>query len=189
MTGMSQSVGFIKNNPGGKAVRENLREEDITFAEKLKGAGYATAYFGKYGLGPLGMSGYPLNKGFDVFTGYDTHKAAHDYYPAKICENDQKITIQEKGGNKIYTHDLFAAKALEYLDKEHSRPFCLFLGFTLPHGPYNPPGLGEFADKNWNDLDKKYAAMLTLLDKDIGRILGKLKSKRTGRKYHSCFHQ
>lgn len=173
MTGMSQAIGYIKGNPGSDWRRENLRTEDVTIAEKLKEAGYETACFGKWGLGPQGRSGYATNQGFDHFVGYDTHRAAHNYYPNQLCSYDGKLDL----ARGEYSHDVFTRLALEYLDSDRDRPFFLYLAYTIPHAPYNPPHLGPYANKEWPASHKKYAAMVTRMDRDIGRILAVLQAK------------
>ena len=172
MTGKSQAIGFIKGNPGRKGERENLRKEDTTVAELLKGAGYDTACIGKWGLGPQGMSGYSTRKGFDFFVGYDTHVAAHNYYPKTLCRNDGKMKLQPG----TYSHDVFTQEALAYLEQRKGKknPFFLYLAYTIPHSPYNPPDLGPYADKEWPKTYKKYASMITRMDRDIGRALEQL---------------
>jgi arylsulfatase A-like enzyme len=130
MTGQSQVIGYIKGNPGGNPERENLRAEDMTVAMLLQNEGYEKACIGKWGLGKQGMSGYPLNKGFDRFVGYDTHVSSHDF---------------------------------------------LYLAYTIPHSPYNPPDLGEYAHTDWPETYRKYAAMISRMDRDVGRLLQILK--------------
>ncbi|WP_432798963.1 arylsulfatase [Poriferisphaera sp. WC338] len=167
MTGMSQAVGHIKGNAGRLQERENLRDEDVTIAEKLKEAGYQTACFGKWGMGPMGMSGYPLNQGFDMFVGYDTHKSAHDYYPEQLRKDGGVLALAEG----TYSHDVFTDEALKYLREDHGKPFFMYLAYTIPHGPYNPPDVKPYEKKDWPDKHKKYAAMITRMDRDIGRLL------------------
>ncbi|MCG8451503.1 MAG: arylsulfatase [Pirellulales bacterium] len=167
MTGMSQAIGYIKGNPGSDWRKENLRDHDITIPEKLKEVGYETVCFGKWGLGPQGKSGYPTNQGFDRFVGYDTHHAAHNYYPKQLCQNDGKLQLP-KG---TYSHDVFSRLALEYLQQKKEGPFFLYLPFTIPHSPYNTADLKPYEDKNWPAQYKKYAAMITRMDRDIGRLL------------------
>ncbi len=173
MTGMSQAIGFIKGNPGGDWRKENLRPQDVTIAEKLKAAGYDTVCFGKWGLGPQGRSGYATEQGFDHFVGYDTHVAAHNYYPKQLCQDDGKLDLA-KG---TYSHDVFTRLALEYVGREHERPFFLYLAYTIPHSPFNPPDLAPYADKDWPTTYKRYAAMITRMDRDIGRLLELLEEK------------
>ena len=172
MTGMSQAVGYIKGNPGGDWRKENLRPQDITIAEKLKEAGYRTACFGKWGLGQQGRTGYATRQGFDHFVGYDTHVAAHNYYPRQLCQDGGKLAL-DKGQ---YSHDVFTHLALEYLNDEHAKPFFLYLAYTIPHGPFNPPDIKPYADKGWPQQHKKYAAMITRMDRDIGKLLDRIKA-------------
>ena len=167
MTGLHQGHGYIKGNPGGMDERETLREEDVTIAELLKKSGYQTACIGKWGLGKSGSTGYPLNKGFDYFVGYDTHVAAHNYYPQNLCKNEGLLEL--KAGT--YSHDVFTKEAIRFLEKPHEKPFFLYLAYTIPHGPYNPPDITPYESTAWPDKSKKYAAMVTRMDRDIGEIL------------------
>ena len=57
-----------------------LEPEDVTVAEKLKEAGYATGGFGKWGLGNPGSDGVPEKQGFDLWLGYYDQVHAHTYY-------------------------------------------------------------------------------------------------------------
>jgi arylsulfatase A-like enzyme len=174
LTGMSQDIGYIKGNPGGDGNRENLRDKDLLFTELLQDAGYYNVYLGKWGLGPQGKSGYPLNKGFDYFVGYDTHKSAHNYYPKSLCKNEGKLEL-EKG---TYTHDVFTEEALTFLDEGPKQPFLLFIGYTIPHSPFNPPNLEPYVEsEKWDKTAKKYASMITRMDRDIGKIHDKLREK------------
>ena len=174
MTGQSQAIGYIKGNPGGNPMRENLRDEDVTVAELLKSAGYETACIGKWGLGPQGESGYPLKQGFDYFLGYDTHGAAHQYYPKCLCENDGKRNLTDKQ----YSHDVFTEQALTFLDQRRESPYFLYLAYTIPHAPYNPPDIKPYDGETWPAECKKYAAMITRMDRDIGRIIEKVKQSQ-----------
>ena len=171
MTGFDQGHGYIKGNPGGMDERETLRKEDTTVAELLNNAGYETVCIGKWGLGKLGSTGYPLDKGFDYFVGYDTHVAAHNYYPKKLCKNESWLELS----SGTYSHDVFTSEAIQYLKKEHDKPFFLYLAYTIPHGPYNPPDIAPYNAEDWPDSYKKYAAMITRMDRDIGKILTLIK--------------
>lgn len=119
MTGQSQAIGFVKGNPGSNIERENLRKEDIIIPEILKEVGYHTACIGKWALGRKGFSGYPLNKGFDYFLGYSTHKAAHNYYPKSLDYNKgvMKLKKNKKNKKRTYSHDVFTEKAISFVKK------------------------------------------------------------------------
>ncbi len=170
LTGQSQAIGFIKGNPGGDPRRENLRAEDATLASMLHGVGYETACIGKWGLGPRGFSGYPTRKGFGHFVGYDTHVSAHDYYPQTLCHDDGELRL----ASGTYSHDVFTERALEFIARPHQQPDFLYLAYTIPHSPYNPPDLGPYVDRDWPPVYRSYAAMITRMDRDLGRLLDTL---------------
>ena len=67
-----------------------------TLAAMFQQAGFATAAFGKWGLGPVGSTGDPNRKGFDLFFGYNCQALAHSFYPAHLWRNDQKIPLNAK---------------------------------------------------------------------------------------------
>ena len=118
-----------------------LRPEDVTVAEVLKGAGYATGLFGKWGLGEPGRTGLPNRQGFDEFFGYVNQLHAHNYYPEYLWKNEQKFRLEgnEEKGRAIatkavqYAPDLFTREALDFLDRHKGGPFFLFFTSTLPH--------------------------------------------------------
>ncbi|WP_127586282.1 arylsulfatase [Paenibacillus koleovorans] len=165
MTGRHQGSGYIKGNP----VQGNdipFRPEDTTLAEVLQRAGYETACIGKWGLGKGGTSGFPTAKGFDYFYGYDSHKAAHDYYPATLWRNESLVDVPPGA----YSHDLFTEEALAWLRRGRVQPFMLYLAYTIPHSPYNPPDSEPYSDMEWPESYRNYAAMITRMDRDIGKL-------------------
>jgi arylsulfatase A-like enzyme len=91
-----------------------------------------------------------------------------------------------------YTHDLFMSEAMEFIDSNHTRPFFLYLALTIPHANNEAPekdgelhgqevpdyGIYEkdnFATKDWSLADRGQAAMITRMDRDIGRLLDRLR--------------
>ena len=84
-------------NTGHARVRGNglvpLRPEDVTVAEVLKGAGYATGLFGKWGLGEAETTGYPTRQGFDEFFGYVNQVHAHNYYPDFLWKGEDRFPL------------------------------------------------------------------------------------------------
>ena len=72
MTGKHLGHAYIRNNKEAKPEgQEPIPAEEVTIAELVKQAGYATAAIGKWGLGPVGSTGDPLRQGFDLFFGYN----------------------------------------------------------------------------------------------------------------------
>ncbi len=61
---------------------------------------------------------------------------------------------------------------MDFLNKSRSdQPFFLYLAYTLPHGEYTLPPDIPYAEKDWQKEFKVYASMISLLDRDIGRIV------------------
>ncbi len=160
------------------------------------------------GIAKLNELGHPLAKGFDYFFGYLNQGHAHNYYPEYLWRNLEKVPLRNEvvglGGKKDgpgpdyggftpgyavkridYSHDLFAAEALQFVAENRDRPFFLFLALTIPHannegtrGTGNGaevPDYGIYADKDWPDPDKGQAAMITRMDADVGRLLDRLR--------------
>ena len=89
MTGLDTGHCFIRGN--GK---DNLRPEDVTVAEVLKRADYATGQVGKWGLGHEGSTGLPTRQGFDFFFGYLDQHHAHLFYPTFLVKNEKRVKLR-----------------------------------------------------------------------------------------------
>ncbi len=81
-----------------------------------------------------------------------------------------------------YSHDLFAARALRFVEDHRDQPFFLYLALTIPHANNEAgnegmevPSYAPYEDKTWPDAQKGHAAMITRMDRDIGRLLDRLK--------------
>jgi arylsulfatase A-like enzyme len=163
-----------------------LRPEDVTVGELLKQAGYRTGLFGKWSLGGLGTTGYPLRQGYDEFFGYFSQTHAHNYYPEHLLDNEREYLLRGNFGAKKteYAHDLFTDRALRFLDRRDERPFFLYVAYTIPHANnelgrdtgdgMEVPDYGPYAERDWPKPEKGFAAMITRLDADVGKILRKL---------------
>ena len=152
--------------------------ETTMIAQVLKDAGYATACIGKWGMGMFDTVGSPLKHGFDHFFGYNCQRHAHSYFPTYLYNDDKRFDLEGntgKGVGKTYAQDLIAKETLSWIRKHKDQPFFLFHSITLPHGNFEIDKLGEYEDKDWTKLQKTYAAMITRLDSDVGRILDLLK--------------
>lgn len=188
----------------GNAVRERindqaLRKGETTIAHVFKNAGYATALFGKWGLGEIGSEGHPNRMGFDEFFGFLNQTHAHNFYPSWLIHNSEKVRLRnvaevedrERGDGwareKIdYAPDVISEKSLQWIEQNKARPFFLYLASTLPHANNEAssatgdgqevPDYGVYKDKGWPNPDKGQAAMITRLDAQVGRLLDKLKA-------------
>ncbi|MHC4084961.1 MAG: sulfatase-like hydrolase/transferase [Planctomycetota bacterium] len=169
-----------------------LKAGTVTVAGILKDAGYRTGAFGKWGLGLVGTTGDPNKQGFDHFYGYICQRQAHTYYPNHLWRDGKVewIEANKEGKEGAYSHDLIANEALKFVKANKDRPFFLYVPFTIPHVALQVPedSLAEYKGK-WPDPpytgDKGYfphpnpracyAAMVTRMDRDVGRIMSLLK--------------
>ena len=189
MTGLHTGHCLIRGNR-----RVDLRDKDYTVAEMLQGAGYKTGMFGKWGLGSEGGTGLPNRQGFDAFFGYLDQSHAHNYYPTFLIRDTEREPLDNvvprpgKQGQgvasekKTYSHDLIMEEALRFVDQNYDKPFFLYLPVTIPHANNEAgdagmevPDLGVYAERDWPEPEKGRAAMITYLDRDVGRLLQKLK--------------
>ncbi|MGH9769801.1 MAG: arylsulfatase [Blastocatellia bacterium] len=194
----SRSALITGQHTGHTRIRGNARHpllpEDVTVAEVLKTAGYKTGLIGKWGLGEAGTVGVPNKQGFDYFFGYLNQRHAHNYYPTFLWRNEEKVQLRnvvpdedkEGAGNSTnrvdYSHDLMAEESLKFIERHSGGPFFLYLAYTIPHANNEArnkgmevPDLGEFANRDWPDQEKGKAAMITRMDRDIGRLMALLK--------------
>ena len=183
MTGMHNGHSRLRDNiPHGTF----LRDSDITIAEVLRRAGYRTGCIGKWSLGVHGSEGKPNDQGFDDWFGHLDQDQAHFYYPDYLWDNDRiKLLSGNRGEQKQeYTHDLFTDRALNFIDESKEKPFFLYLSYTIPHWSDYPhdspnsqivPGDEPYSNRDWPQVEKNYAAMVTRIDRDIGRIIKRLK--------------
>jgi len=150
----------------------------ITVAKVLKDAGYATACCGKWGMGMFDTTGSPLKVGFDHFFGYNCQRHAHSYFPAYLYNDDQRFELPGntgKGMGNTYAQNLIADETLKFVRANKEKPFFLYYSITLPHGTFQIDDQGIYKDKPWTETQKNYAAMVTRLDSDVGRLLALLK--------------
>ncbi len=194
MTGLHSGHALVRGN-----ARVPLRPEDVTVAELLKEAGYATGIIGKWGLGEPDTTGIPNRQGFDYWLGYLNQRHAHNYYPEYLWRNEEQVELANEVNHIIggrdrtpggvatkrveYSHDLFAEEALSFVEKHREGPFFLYLVFTIPHANNEAgkegmevPSLEPYADRDWPNPQKGHAAMITRMDGDIGRLMAKLKA-------------
>ena len=178
MTGMHTGHTTVRNNSSVRTgERVPLRAEDITVAKVLKGAGYATGVIGKWGLGEAGTTGIPNRQGFDEWFGYLNQDHAVDYYTDYLWRNQQKEILKGNlsGGRREYTHDLFTREAVRFIRAHNTEPFFLYQAYTIPHSNHEVPSDAPYAGERWTQEQKNYAAMVTRMDADVGRLVGLLK--------------
>lgn len=183
MTGRHMGHARIRGNG-----QVPLTPEDITVAEVLKSQGYATGIFGKWGLGEADTTGVPNAQGFDQWFGYLNQHHAHNYYPDFLWRNREQeripgnVVVNNVATKRaVYSQDLFLREALGFLDRHQRERFFLYLPFTSPHANNEAGKLGmevpsdePYSNQPWPQAQKNHAAMITRLDREVGRILARL---------------
>ena len=194
MTGQHTGHTTVRANFGADGERIPLNDSDITVAEVLKSAGYATGMIGKWGLGEPGTTGLPNKQGFDHWFGYLNQHNAHSFYPPYLWRNDRIVYFNENenGQRETYAQDLLIEETLQFIRDNSDGPFFLYLPFTLPHTELAARQdmlekyRGKFDDLPHpaikgrppvEEVKATYAAMVSTLDHDVGRIVQELRAQ------------
>lgn len=176
LTGRYHPRGGVRGVSTGQ---ERLNLDEVTIADLFKQAGYATGAFGKWHNGSQ-WPYHPLARGFAEYFG---HTAGHwgEYFDAELDENGYMVRTEG------YIVDVCTDRALDFIDRHHTRPFFCYIPFTTPHSPWAAP------EENWNrfkdleltqfatqprqevlDHTRCALAMLDNQDWNVGRVLQKL---------------
>ena len=156
-----------------------LDRREITIAEVLREAGYATGIFGKWDSGRARRF-LPQQRGFDTFFGFSN--TGIDYFTHERYGIPSMFRGNERVKVEGYATDLFRREAIEFLHRNHNRPFFLYVPFNAPHGASNLERTGVQAPdkyyRMYGDLPptkkQRYMACVTAMDDAIGRILDEL---------------
>ncbi len=191
-------TGLTGNRP------RSLTGMEATVAQRLKKAGYATGGVGKWALGNVDVpseienAGHPNNNGFDYWFGYMNQGTAHNYYPPFLWENKTHVRLP---GNVLsdepnargrvskervtYSHDLMTDAALRFVRRNKDNPFLLHIHWTIPHANneggrvlgdgMEVPDYGQYAKTDWPNPEKGFAAMISRMDGDVGKLIALLK--------------
>ncbi len=187
MTGKHTGHCFVRGNrevkPEGQAP---MPADIVTIPRLLKGAGYATGMFGKWGLGGPGSASDPMEH-FDTFYGYNCQREAHDFYPGHLWSNTDVVPLD----GKTYSHDLIAEQVLKFIRDHKDEPFFCYFPTTIPHAGMQVPEdskapfrkqfaqfentSGTYAGKTVDNPIAAFAGMMTRLDTQVGSVLDLLK--------------
>lgn len=201
LTGMDTGHTVVRGNkeimPEGQYP---IPDNTYTLAEMMKKAGYTTGIFGKWGLGFPGSEGDPVNQGFDTFFGYNCQRMGHNYYPNHLWSNKDSIVLKgNEGFNKgVYAPSLIHEKTLQFIEQNKDKPFFLYVASIIPHaelaapeslmkkyrdkflpekeykGVDNGPDYGKGAYGSQKEPHAAFAAMINLLDQQVGEIMNKV---------------
>lgn len=153
----------------GKEGQHPISAEVPTLAMAFRDAGFATGAIGKWGLGPVGSTGAPNKKGFDLFYGYNCQAVAHSFFPTHLWRNEEKIQINQKAVpgharqpegevrmedwiGENYAPTLMLEAALEFIREQQNERFFLYLPFIEPHMAMHPPveSVNEYPE-DWDE--------------------------------------
>ena len=175
----------------------NLSER--TLPEVFAKAGYKRrACIGKWHLGHYKRAYHPIERGFTHFYGH--YNGAIDYFThLREGERDWHRNF-EPSADAGYSTELLGDEAVRFIkDSPEGEPFLLYLPFNAPHGPLQAQRkhLDEYgydekagtfkkkgaakddygAEGQGNRKRQTFAAMVTAMDTQIGRILDTLGSE------------
>ncbi len=181
----------------------SLNGTERTVAKLLQEAGYATGGVGKWALGNVDSPeevdnpGHPNHNGFDYWFGYLNQSNAHNFFPPFLWENMKQVPLE---GNVLsddprargrvavkrvtYSHDVMTDAAFDFIRRHRDTPFLLHIHWTIPHtnnegGRFTGDGMevpdyGSYADKDWPQPERGFAAMIERMDRDVGRLFALL---------------
>ena len=155
-----------------------LPTDEWLLPQALKQAGYSTAMVGKWHLGHADRKFWPRQRGFDYHYGsmigevdYFTHSSEHvkDWFRDNQSVNEEGYVTQLWGKDavaRINAHD-------------PNTPLFLYLAFTAPHAPYQAPEayLNQYSHIQ-DPTRRAYAAMVTSMDDEIGKVVAALTEKK-----------
>jgi len=171
------NAGFYGNDRWEGAA---LDKDDFTMGKMFKKAGYQTAFVGKWHLDkPHELGTWAFNHGFDlaVQEQWSSRFEGKKYLPNRLWVNGNEDFIPYDYRKYDCKDHLRTDIALDFLDKKKlNQPFFLFMSYRAPHSFEGPiRDTLNYLNTDWPDIEKAHAAKITLLDKQVGRLINKLK--------------
>lgn len=143
---------------------------EVTIADYLQRCGYVTGIVGKWHNGAIDRRYHPMSRGFDEFVGF--RGGWQDYYDWRLDEG-----FSRRAATGEYLTDIFAEEACDFLRRHRAESFFLYVPFNAPHFPLQAPQatIDSYRAHPWlTGAVATLYAMVTELDRAIGRILGEL---------------
>jgi arylsulfatase A-like enzyme len=164
----SVMTGRTPNRFGCFKWGHTLRPQEITIAEALKPAGYATGHFGKWHLGSMQKTS-PVNPGA---SGFDRWLSAYNFYDNDPILSREGIATPLKGESS----QIAAEAAIEFIREQHQgqKPFLAVVWFGSPHGPHRASNEDRAAyAAHGNKAD--FYGELAGLDRAVGQLRAELR--------------
>ncbi len=223
LTGRYQTRFGYEFNPIGhhnEDPRAGLPAAEVTLAQHLRDAGYATGLIGKWHLGGHAAF-HPLRRGFDEFFGFlheghffvrppyaqvttmlrrktlpDGRRAADGV--GRWTSDDGRMVYSNhmrhdepaydannpilRGGQPVeesaYLTDAFTREAVGFINRNHDRPFFLYLAYNAVHSPLQGADRYMRQFRHIDDIHRRiFAAMLANLDESVGQVLETLRNR------------
>jgi arylsulfatase A-like enzyme len=169
-----------------------LPENEVTIADCLKNAGYATGLVGKWHLGST-SSTVPNARGFDRFFGF--HSGCIDYYSHRYYWGDPKtVNYHDLWSDRTevfedgtYSTELFAREAVAFIRRHKAEPFFLYVAFNGVHYPMHAPQRYRDQFRHLPPERAMYAAMLSAVDDAIGEVMREIEASGLSRNTFTVF--
>jgi arylsulfatase A-like enzyme len=157
-------TGRTPNRYGTFSWGHSIRPEEVTIAEALREAGYATGHFGKWHVGSV-LAGSPTSPGAN---GFDRWLSAPNFFEINPRLSDQGNVVQIEGEGS----EVIVAAAIEFAKAQHAagRPFLAVVWFGSPHVPH----VGTEADlalyEDQPPKQRHFLAEITAMDRAMGHL-------------------
>lgn len=190
LTGQYAHTHGVKNNI------TPWNNQNVTFLELLKKAGYDTAFIGKWHMPGEGL---PALRGLDRFLSFTIQRGQGRYFNCPLI-----VDGVDTPSRKEYITEELADYGLEFIKQKRNNPFCLYLSLKAVHHRWLPPkdlkgiysdvkdlGLPKDAD-NWlglvnnhiiygtlgslDNMYRGYCETIVAIDREVGRLLDNLDS-------------
>ncbi len=177
-------VGLHRTDPDGAVLRpvspNGLHPDEVTIAEVLKGAGYATACIGKWHLGDQAKF-LPVQQGFDEYFGIPysddmVENRDRGWPPLPLMRGKQVVDapVDRNLLTRRYTEE-----AIKFITANRDRPFFLYLPQAMPGSTARPFASEKFQGRSANG---PYGDSVEELDWSTGEIMDALRRLQLDRR-------